>query len=332
MSQEIPDPAQQDKIGKANTPELKIIGVGVNEYRLGIPLKDWESVKAALNIFASGASKGSRATERHQLKAVGDSFGGEGLAYYGLMAPHLKGPGSAFVGQMLQEAEPVIESRGFWSRSYDYDGPGSFFKTTVEIKRLPEQEGAYLLELNAAYVGKDVEDGLAETLGVEQGLQWKSVDVRFEPEAFGFRIDFGEVARRLQGVYAELQTTEKPALTGRDILKTLLEIDPDRLSDSTPFVLGVKDGIEVTLNLGRVGDRFDRRQDSKTPLWGLEDSVLTGRLAEKWGEEGKFDDPSIVITVRRFSKREFDRLPALDPAMKARMNDLASKIASAFSQ
>src|SRR3972149_6491373 len=94
MSQEIPNPAHQDKIGKANTPELKIIGVGVNEYRLGIPLKDWESVKAALNIFASGASKGSRATERHQLKAVGDSFGGEGLAYYGLMAPHFKGADS----------------------------------------------------------------------------------------------------------------------------------------------------------------------------------------------------------------------------------------------
>jgi hypothetical protein len=166
--------------------ERAITGVEISQYESGIPLKGWESVKNALNIFASGASRGSRATEQHQMQAVGESMGGFAAAFYAVAAPHMSGGSSSFVEKMLQEAEPAVQSRGRWSRSYDYDGQGSFFKTTVEVNRADKKDG-YILQLNAAYVGNQVEEGLAEALGAERGLSWKNVAVEFEPAGTQFK-------------------------------------------------------------------------------------------------------------------------------------------------
>lgn len=290
-------------------PELNITRVQVSEYRSGIPLQGWESVETALNTFAAGRSRKSRATQDDLTENIGRDHGVIGI----FLLASAGVDRNRFVQEMLQGAKPsVTQGSGRWSRHYDYDAMGtSFFKTSVDLTKLPNTDEGYLLGLNAAYVGKEVEDGLAETLGVEQGLQWKSVDVKLAPEGTNFRVDFDAVADRLRRLYEELdpvptpepeprgfrqrlieavrreQPTEKPALTGEAIVRTLLATD-EYTSGSNPFVLGIKDGIVVSLNLGRVGDRFNWRNGNKSEeLWQAEGSVLSGPLAESYSKKGQ---------------------------------------------
>lgn len=305
-----------------------VTGAEVTQYESGIPLKGWESVKNALDIFASGASRGSRTTEQHQMKAMGESYGGLALAFYAIAAPHMQGSGSSFVEGMLKEAEPSVKSRGSWERHYDYDGQGSFFKTTVEINKVGKEDG-YLLQLNAAYVGNQVEEGLAEALGAERGLSWKNVAVEFEPEGTQFKIDFSQVAEKLLGVVATLDTKAK-SITGEDIVAHLMKTDKYGESEG-PFVLGVKDGVEVTVNLGRVGRRFEYSQGHKSEdRWHVEGATITGPLDTDYRDETKFMPPSISVSMHPKSEDKYNRLPAVDPKMKATMNGLANEIATAF--
>ncbi len=332
-----------------NSPELKITGVKTSEYRSGIPLQGWENVESALKLFESGAARKSNGVLQHEVKAYGDAYGELGTALF--LLGNSQGRGS-FVDKLLKEAKPSVQNRGQWKRHYDYDGPGRFHKTSVEIEALPNLEDGYLLGLNAAYVGKEVEDGLAETLGIEQGLQWKSVNIELKPVGTYFRIDFDAVAERLQPLYTELdpaptsehrgfrqrlvevvrgkQPTEKPALTGEAIVRTLLATD-EYTSGSNPFVLGIKDGVEVSLNLGRVGDRFNWRNGNKSEeLWKAEGAVLSGPLAESYSDKGGLETPSLTVSIKPYSEDRYDRSPAIDPEMKATMNGLAEKAVAVF--
>jgi hypothetical protein len=97
------------------------------------------------------------------------------------------------------------------------------------------------------------------------------------------------------------------------------------------FVLGVKDGVEVTVGLGRVGRRFEYNQGHKSEdRWHVEGATITGPLDTDYRDETKFVPPSISISMHPRSEEKYNRLPAVDPKMKATMNGLASGIAAAF--
>ena len=324
--------------------ETVITGVEVSEYQSGIPLKGWESVENALRTFSSGAPRASRSTESHQMKAVAESQGAFATGFYTIAAPHLKG-GASFVDQMLEEAKRGTESQGRWHRSYDYDGVGSFFKTTVEVDQVKGTDG-YILKLNAAYVGTEVEEGLAEHLGVERGLSWKNVTVGLEPVGDQFRADFEDVVRRLDGVidYLNLPAEagkksklpwkkgkEEPGrITGKDVVQQFLITD--RYGDSgDPFILGSKDGIEVTIGMGRVGRRFEWQKGEKSEdRWHADGAVLTGPLDTDYRDETKLVPPSISISIRPESEDRYSRMPIVDPEKKELMADLAERVAKSF--
>src|SRR3989338_1431573 len=159
---------------------MQITSVVGSENCRGIPLKGWDSVKAALQAYSEGKARGARATTNHQAEAI-EQMGG-GLAV-GLMlyAGALAGSPDAFVERMLQEAETAIRRNSRWNRHYDYDGQGNFFKTTVEIELRDKDEDVYVLNVHAAYVGDAPEQGLADFLGVPRTLLSKSVVVTTEP-------------------------------------------------------------------------------------------------------------------------------------------------------
>lgn len=329
----------------------------------GIPLTGWENIRAALDIFASGKPRRSRATEDHNLKAFTEMHPLAGMLF---LQANNREPGNSFVDRLLEEAEPAIKERGRWGRHYDYDGQGSFHKTSVEIKDITPvdadaSDGLYLLGLNAAYVGKGVEDGLAEYLGVEQGLQRKSVHVKLEPDGDQFAIDFDQVAQKLQPLLAQLhpeiearpknfflkllsaviktpESKSEPSLTGEEIVQQMLAADRYHSHDANPIILGTKDikddQVEVALALGRVGDRYDWRGGNKDrELWNIDGATVRGPLAESYKEEGKPELPSLVLTVQRAGhKDEFNRLPVIDPEVKAEMNLLATQISALFGQ
>lgn len=311
----------------AINPELKITGVEVNEYRSGIPLHGWESVTNAVGTYSTGRSRSSRTTRNDLERNAIQQGGPTGL----FLVMATTGDRSSFVQEMLKEAEADIKERGRWERHYDYDGQGVFHKTTVKIQRLLELKDGYLLGLSAAYVGKEVEDGLAERLGIEQGLQWKSVDVGLAPEDNQFRIDFAQVVDRLQPMVANLtQPKGRKRISGLNVANYFMSTDKWG-EPAINFVLGLKDGVEVTLDIGRVERRF-KYENGKiiADNWRRKGPVVSGLLDRDYEDETKFVHSSFVISMHRFSEEKYNRLPAIDPKMKATMNELADQVARAF--
>jgi hypothetical protein len=311
-------------------------------------------VENALNTFASGASRGSRATEQHNIQAFSELNPLGGFLF--LQANNLVS-GSSFVHKMLEEAKTGIQDRGKWSRHYDYDGQGVFHKTTVEITGLKEPKETYVLELNAAYVGKEVEDGLAAHLGIEQGLQRKSANIQIAPDGDQVHIDFDKVLAKLKGIELEKATAalsktesllnlarmtdgihalfaepnpahEPHPLTGQDVMNYFMTTD-DHGSEPDPLILGSKGEVELTLSLG-IGRRFvydhGLRSDSK---WIGKGSVLSAPVSTDY-EEKKIT-PYLNITAQRASKEKYSRLPIIDPQSRQAAEDLISAVAQAFS-
>jgi len=304
---------------------MEITNVSVESTRRGIPLKGWDSVKAALNLYASGQSKGSRATENHQVKAIGDSQGALGLGMYLLGAPHMQGAGNQFVDNMLKEAKPIIQHRGRWARSYDYDGVGTFFKTSVEIIRLDKKEDLYLLEIRAAYVGDKPEVGLAEELGISRALRRYTVLVQVKPEdATHFAFDFKKVLRALDGA---LKTK---SFKGKDIAQHFMSGDVYR--DPKHALIYSDTEIFVTVGTGRVESRFVYDEPGKPrDTWSVKGSVLSGLLDTSYEDESKKEPPTIALTV---SCAQRDRLgyplPIWDMKVQDNVDILANKIAEAM--
>ncbi len=104
---------------------MKIVSTSTEQYTRGIPLKGWDSVVTALNIFSRGFTKGSQGTQDHQMNALTQSSGVMGLGLYLITSQNMQAP-SLFVREMLAEAESRVRQNGIWSKSYDYDGQGVF--------------------------------------------------------------------------------------------------------------------------------------------------------------------------------------------------------------
>lgn len=195
-------------------------------------------------------------------------------------------------------------------------------------------------------------------------MQWKHVAVGLEPVGDRMRVDFDQVAQRLEPIVQDLQpvTQDKTTynipshigrifrllfkersklvkndnsyerVTGENIARYLTSFDEYGHPISGSFTLGVVDGVEVTLGLGRVGDRFyDSRTGQRTDdRWQANGAILIAPLAEDYSDPSKLTPPAIVIATQRFSERSYDRLPVVDPKMKATMNDITERVATAF--
>jgi hypothetical protein len=310
--------------------ELTVDGIKVEEHQSGIPLIGWDSVRNALYAFAEGKSRASRATERHNINAYSQM---DPLAGFGFALRNNQVRGDQFIDGMLEEAQPQIESRGQWSRSYDYDGQGRFHKTTVEITTLPEQDDTYLLELNAAYVGKEVEEGLAEYLDVRRGLQWKNAEVEVNSRNNTARIDFDNILGRLKGVRDKLTKPPTRSLfrrdpqpsNGKEIVDAIMKTD--EYSSPKPVVLGTDGQLEVTLGLGRVGRRYEWQSGNPGEnRYQAEGGVLTVPLDTDYRDESKTVPATVKISIRRQSESEYNRLPIVDEREKAKADRIMSEI------
>src|SRR5689334_21833059 len=100
-------------------------------YYRRIPLQGWEQVKQALYIFASGEKRDFKAAQLRLVQDMNTAYGDDALF---LMAQHARTAErpNTFVDRMLAEAQSTVAQHGKWKRNYDYDGEGSFFKTSVD--------------------------------------------------------------------------------------------------------------------------------------------------------------------------------------------------------
>jgi hypothetical protein len=304
---------------------MKITNVSVEHYDRGIPLKGWDSIKSALYMYASGRTSGSRATEENQMQAINQTSGTLGLGLYLFTAPHMQGAGNEFVDRMLEEAKSALKSRDGWSRHYNYDGMGVFFKTSVEISILDRKEELYMLEISAAYVGTEPEAGLARELGIPQALRRYSVIVQVQPEdATHFAFDFGEVLQALKGV---LKINSN---LGKEIAKHF--VTGDRYHDAKPWPVFLDKNISVTLGTGRVESRFVNDEPGKArDTWTVDGSVLHGLLDTSYEDKSKKDPPTFILTI---GSAKQDRLgysqPVWDMDLKDQIDTLSNQIAEAM--
>ena len=225
---------------------MKITSAVTQEYTRGIPLKGWDSVVTALNNFANGHTDGARDTEDHQMKAISQSQGAFGLGLYILGASHLQGGASNFVTRMLEEAKSSVQQHGRWSRHYDYDGVGVFFKTSVEIHMLDKKDDLYMLEINAAYVGDKPERGLAQYLGIPLTLRRSSAIAQVESvDEMHFSFDFEQIIQAVKKIVPTVK-----GVTGKSIAQHFMS--GDKYSSPKPVVIYHDQDIEITVGTGRV--------------------------------------------------------------------------------
>jgi len=304
--------------------KMKIQKVTVGHHDRGIGLVGWESVIHTLNCYASGRSRGSHATQNEQIKAVGQSFGALGLGLYLNSAQHMQGT-STFVENMLSEAYLALQSRNHWSRHYDYDGQGVFFKTTVEITVLDRMADQYMLEICAAYVGSEPEAGLADGLGITRALRHFTVISEVEPaDEHNFAFDFDQYLRTLDGV---LQIN---LITGEFIVSQLATTG--RYSSTKPAMISCEADIKVTVVPENVASRFDYGPEGvAVDTWIADGPVLTGPLETSYEDRSKKETPHIRLTI---SSANVDSLgysqPIFDCALRERIAILANKIAKSL--
>lgn len=290
-----------------------------------------DSIEQALNTFARGITSGSRATEQHQVQAIGQSQGGLAQAFYFLAAPHMQGAGNSFVqDRIMSEARAVLQSRDSWSRHFDYDGMGPFFKTSVEIEVLDRNADLYALGIHAAYVGDKPEEGLAEHLGIARTLVWASVEVETAPiNGNGFEFDFETILRKLDEVLGT------DWASGEQVAESMMTTDKYRESKAS-FVLHEDVDLRVTLTPGRVERRFDysNRDAAGNPAdtWSVEGAVLRGKLDESYDRDGTFAPPTFVVSLRSAhgDPDSYRTTTIYEPEKKAQALELRYRIAAAL--
>jgi hypothetical protein len=287
------------------------------------------SVQEALNIFAKGITSGSRATEQHQLEAIGREHGAAAVAFFTLAMSPTRQAESSFVQQLMAKARAALQSGESWSRHFDYDGMGSFHKTTIGIDALDRQSDLYGLTILAAYVGDQPEVGLAEHLGVPRALDRAYVEVQVAPAAGDcFEFDFEVILRRLDGVLGTGWATGP--LAAQAMMAT------NQYGESQPsFVLEEESGLRIQLLTWRVGKRFDRVHRDATgkpaDTWSRDGAVLRGGLDRSYEHDG-FAVPSFAVWIDSADNQIGSSLtrPVYALEKKARALELHSQIAAAF--
>lgn len=304
---------------------MKITSVLTQEYTRGIQLKGWSSVETALNTFANGHIDGARDTEDHQVNAISQSQGALGLGLYLLGASHMQGGASNFVTRMLEEAKSTVQQRGQWSRHYDYDGVGVFFKTSVEIHLLSKKDDLYMLEINAAYVGDKPERGLAQYLGIPLTLRRSSVIAQVESiDGEHFSFDFEQIIQSVKKVVPTVK-----GVSGKSIAQHFMS--GDRYSNPKPVVIYHDRDIEITVGTGRVENRFVYSQGNPTDTWTVDGSTLIGLLDTSYEDENKKEPSTLILTVQSSSRDRFDYpLPVYDHELKDKMIQMSQALALAI--
>lgn len=275
--------------------ESTVTHVRTSEYRTGIILDSLDEVAGALRVYASGSVLGSRATKQEQMDALSSRGGGIGALLL-LMGERDSSP---FTERLTQKVVSELNSRGSFFQHFDYDGEGTFFKTFVEVKKVGKK---YVLGLNAAYVGSEPENKLAETFGKPLAL------VRSSAEAKLAVVDDWWFNLNLENVLKDLPVSKKQV---RDLTEY---IGSQGHSRERPEITFKHDKQKFSLDIGLNADGYLRPEDGE---WGSEYMQMRGKniVGGAWttrAENGndkilpRAVQPGIVVSVtlpgERYSK------------------------------
>lgn len=310
---------------------MQIIGVVPFAYRTFIPFKGLEPLKDALRFYSSGRVAGSLANEARLV----EHMDGMSAALTLSMRAQI-GDDSAFLRGLFAEIEAKFAPQGRRKKMpavgtklckhYDYDGPGVFFKSMVDVAYAGGN--TFLLSLGAARVGNAPEVSLAESLGIERCLMRTGVKLEIEPSGEKFVFDLDMIAAGLNAAnIVQMASGSYDGGTLVSIIKMVHEsARPDEQRDS-PLTGG--EGFQLTLAPTNVGTPWEYNALGATISGPLRDK-------NKYYEDKPTEwyTPAITLTFEgcRETDTNYNRLPVTDPAIAAKLTEMAAAVEASFQQ
>jgi len=314
---------------------MQIVSVSKSKWNNGIFFATWEGLVNGIAAFAEGRTASSYATEEHQFEATVQSAGVEGgglmAMFLDAVAPQLA---NFLTERILNPAQEQFKTWPVWHGSFDYDAMGTrFFKSSVTIRKTDDPEG-YLLELNAAYVGGQVEDELAQVLGLPQALTSESVTVELTPDEQGnLRYEIAEVIQRLTNVFQGVDIIDPIVYFMRT--QAMDRHDPKHIpvmifNGETPLIVEM-DLVGHERWVWKDGESEDRMvfsdDEGENPKY-----IITAPPDMTYDDPPKPRKPEVVFTIGRFSQERYNRLQLITETQKAHAEEIADQIVKAFLQ
>lgn len=325
----------------------------------GVPLKGMDEVKEALLVFAMGKTRMSRANVQHEIGELsGSNVGSFRVLIPDPVAPSLtRESNEKIVDGVLNDLKSELAEYGKGSTSYNHHRLDAFTRTYVALSAFPND--LYFLELRGYIGGKQLEDGLAEYLGVsdeDRGLYDLTTTIEYTQRSQSFNIDFGDVVQRLASAcnLSRIELVNVKALTRKErLLNSLARRSQSKITGKTivgrimadtncfstvwgsnEFEIARADNLQIGLRLGTVGERFDYEGYRRIP--GSEDkftgngSILSGPLLKEYNGT-EYISPSVAMFVREpFAGWEGWRKPTSNKDIRQRMREVNASIIEAF--
>lgn len=309
--------------------ELKIARVVVTEDVQGIPLKGWDTVQKALVAFAARKTKGSKIEEAYERGVLQESLGE--WHYAAINATYHRTPQESIddARKMLVEAKAKVNEFGQWHEDFSHHRFDAFTCASVGISKLPDHPDAYLFTMYGPNAKRELEEGIAQHLGIGQrGLRQIEILVELAAESDMQLLNFAQVANILTPVTTELRPQKQMKqieTLGEVLARHFTKIRDNGYPESNPYILGIKDGVQLDVNVGN-----DYRHSNNRVLWKAQGPNVSIPLEEA------YDDPNQKIPFAL----NFTAHPAriingyyettIDPKMQQSIRALATDVASAF--
>lgn len=297
---------------------MRFLTVNTTEYLSDIPLEGIEAVRNALRLFASGRTAASNATEKQLIRD-----GGIQIAMLKPLVEEVYGGDDRFLTELFTSIDAGIKAHGYYSYGYDYDGVGRFLKTTVEVRKLDGDW--FILGLSAAYVGDQVEVGLAETLQIERALRHIDVTAQVEPDSELVTFDFEIISSKLATIGVECN--------GEQIVEQIMTEErggPLRHFGRPRFKV---DDYEVVLSLGGIIQPWQHKDEMTA--WQSTASTMTGLRENKNRHQPdkpvELEIPRVACAIGLATENRYSQsIPIIADKGKQVIRDLASNLATAF--
>lgn len=284
-------PQVQSEKGLIDIADVRV----VSRHEAGIPVKGWEGVKAALEIFAGGTAEEN-------------------------------GP---YVEKVLNEAKSSLAENTEWWRNYDWDAIRTpFLKTYVGVSKAKEPDSYVVKFLKPGgkqmggkfYREEEVEEAVAKALGIKRGLISEKVEIQCEEDNGNseFGIDFDRIAERLQNFAKELGTE---GLIGAAIADKLMRRDSKGFGEG-PFVLGNKNGVKITIDIEGERTRWNDEGELEDK-WHQDGAIISG-------QKFNFRPQPVAIRIQPEQRDGDDKVSVATPEQEVLMHSLSAKIATAF--
>lgn len=219
----------------------EVIGITTSEHRRYIPVQGLNRVNELLALYIYGEV--STGMEDRGNQDLVDAYGSNAGTLAGRFINIRRSTRAQEFKELVDDIAREIEARGAFYKHFDYEGMGTnLFKTAIDVinpyKRLersikelkspneywkPEERASaprdiaqleyelttqpqdgYLLGFYASYVGDEVEEAFASSLGIKRNLVSATHTVHFSPRGEGFTVDFDDLSDQVRRMRLKL--------------------------------------------------------------------------------------------------------------------------------